>query len=51
MYLCFIHIYVFGVNAHRFVTDGDVLMLMTRGSQRYQCGLQNWKRLYRRGRF
>lgn len=51
MYLYFIHIYVFGVNAHRFVTDGDVLMLMTRGSQRYQCGLQNWKRLYRRGRF
>lgn len=51
MYLYCINIYIFGVNAHRFLIDGNVLMLLTRGSQRYQCGLQSWKRLYRIGRF
>lgn len=33
MYLYCINIYIFGVNAHRFLIDGNMLMLLTRGSQ------------------
>lgn len=33
MYLYCINIYIFGVSAHRFLIDGNMLMLLTRESQ------------------